>query len=93
MSRPQGNNADEWAAWFFEHAGHGACFLGVQIAEAIDDHVERTSLLDRMQCVRFIKWIDGVHAVCIGGRFDGWLMHRHPDGQWISVRKLDQEYP
>lgn len=24
-----------------------------------------------------------------GGRFHGWLFRRHPDGQWISVRKLE----
>lgn len=23
-----------------------------------------------------------------GGRFHGWLFHQHPDGQWISERKL-----
>lgn len=28
-----------------------------------------------------------------GERFHGWLMHQHPDGQWISVRKLDQVDP
>lgn len=28
------------------------------------------------------------HGVCIGGRFNGWLMWLHPDGQWVSVRKL-----
>lgn len=29
-------------------------------------------------------------AVCCnpGGRFHGWLFRRHPDGQWVSVRKL-----
>lgn len=25
-----------------------------------------------------------------GGRFHGWLFRRHPDGQWISERKLEQ---
>ncbi len=24
-----------------------------------------------------------------GGRFHGWLFRKHPDGAWISVRKLD----
>lgn len=28
-----------------------------------------------------------------GGKFDGWLMRRHPDGQWVSVRKLDAADP
>lgn len=32
-------------------------------------------------------------GVCIGGRFNGWLMRRHPDGQWVSVRKLETVNP
>ena len=24
-----------------------------------------------------------------GGRFHGWLFRRYPDGQYVSVRKLD----
>ena len=23
-----------------------------------------------------------------GGRFHGWLFYKHPDGQWVSDRKL-----
>lgn len=92
MTRPAGNDADEWVLWFFEHAGHGAQYLGVQIAEALDEHIERTALLDRSQYVRFIK-IDPTHAVCVGGRYDGWLVWKHPDGQWVTIRELAQEYP
>lgn len=30
-----------------------------------------------------------VYAACLdGGRFNGWLMWKHPDGQWVSKRKL-----
>jgi hypothetical protein len=32
-------------------------------------------------------------GVCIGGRFDGWLMRKHPDGQWVSEAKLESEDP
>lgn len=30
-------------------------------------------------------------AICCNpnGRFHGWLFRKHPDGQWVSVRKLD----
>lgn len=24
------------------------------------------------------------------GRFHGWLFKKHPDGQWVSVRKLNK---
>lgn len=33
------------------------------------------------------------HGVCIGGRFDGWIMWKHPDGQWVSVEKPEPEVP
>jgi hypothetical protein len=92
MDRPTGNNADEWTAWFFEHAGYGASYLGVQIAEAIDGHVARTALLDHAQVPRIIRTATD-HGVCVGGSFDGWLMWRHPDGRWVSVRKLETEHP
>ena len=34
-------------------------------------------------------------AICCNpsGRFHGWLMRQHPDGQWVSVRKLDETKP
>lgn len=32
-------------------------------------------------------------GVCVGGRFDGWLMRKHPDGQWVSEKKLESEDP
>ena len=31
-----------------------------------------------------------VYSACLdGGRFHGWLMWKHPDGQWVSKRKLE----
>lgn len=27
------------------------------------------------------------------GKFHGWIMRRHPDGMWISVRKLEAVDP
>ncbi len=32
-------------------------------------------------------------AVCAGGRWDGWLFWRHPDGQWVSREKLKTAPP
>jgi hypothetical protein len=32
-------------------------------------------------------------GVCIGGRFNGWLMAKGRGGQWVSVRKLATEDP
>lgn len=29
-------------------------------------------------------------AVCADGRWRGWLCRRHPDGQFITVRKLPE---
>lgn len=39
---------------------------------------------------RFLILPDGM-SVCLGGRFNGWLMRKHPDGQWVSVQKLPVE--
>ena len=35
-----------------------------------------------------IETKDGRHAVCLdGGRFHGWVFYRHPNGQWVSLRR------
>jgi len=34
--------------------------------------------------------LDDLHAVCVGGRWDGWKFYRHPDGQWVSLEKLKE---
>lgn len=92
MKRPSDNNADAWAVWLEENADASNSYKAVQIAEAMDASEERSRLLDRMQAERFL-WIDADHAVKIGGSFDGWLMWKHPDGEWVSVRRLMQERP
>lgn len=31
-----------------------------------------------------------VYAACLdGGRYHGWLMWKHPDGQWVTKRKME----
>ena len=37
--------------------------------------------------------IDAMHAVCVGGRWDGWKFYKHPDGQWVSLEKLNEVRP
>lgn len=37
--------------------------------------------------------ISSDRGVCVGGRWDGWLMIRHPDGHWVSHHKLDAVDP
>lgn len=32
-------------------------------------------------------------AVCIGGKWDGWLFWLHPNGNWVSARKLPETEP
>lgn len=88
--RPTDSNADAWNLWLEEHADSGNAYKAVQIATALDLSEERSRLLDRLQACRVI-FISEDHGVCVGGRFDGWLMWKHPDGQWVSVRKLVQE--
>ncbi len=38
----------------------------------------------------YILKTDDDHGVCVGGRFNGWLMWLHPDGQWVSVLQLER---
>lgn len=88
--RPTDNNADAWHVWLEEHGDSSNAYKAVQIATALDISEERSRLLDRMQAPRVIFTSED-HGVCVGGRFDGWLMWKHPDGQWVTVRKLVQE--
>lgn len=37
--------------------------------------------------------LDKEHGVCVGGRYDGYLMRRHVDGYWVTARKLEAVDP
>lgn len=49
---------------------------------------ERDAEIARLREARILVLPNGHTGVCVGGRFNGWLMCRHPDGQWVSVVKL-----
>jgi len=34
---------------------------------------------------------DGQNAVICGGRQDGWLCWKHPDGQWVTKERCNVE--
>lgn len=36
-----------------------------------------------------IAKISETEGVCLDGKWRGWLFRKHPDGQWVSVRKLE----
>jgi hypothetical protein len=36
---------------------------------------------------------DHANGVVIGGKWDGWLVWRHPDGQWVTVQKAEVRDP
>ena len=40
-----------------------------------------------------IAKINETEGVCMDGRWKRWLFRRGPDGQWVSVRKLDAVDP
>jgi hypothetical protein len=40
-----------------------------------------------------IYLVSPIEGVCIGGRWNGWLMRKHADGRWMSVRKLETANP
>ncbi|MBN7804860.1 hypothetical protein JZX86_05715 [Agrobacterium rosae] len=37
-----------------------------------------------------IAKISSREGVCLDGKWKGWLFRKHPDGQWVSVRKLEE---
>ena len=53
----------------------------------------RDAEIARLREARILVLPNGHTGVCVGGRFNGWLMHRHPDGQWVSVVKLQEVDP
>lgn len=40
-----------------------------------------------------IAKITDITGVCLEGKWKGWLFNKHPDGQWVSIRKLDETDP
>lgn len=38
-----------------------------------------------------VKTWDGKNAVCVEGRFYGWAFYKHPDGQWVTIRKASDD--
>ena len=87
--RPTGSNADEWHIFLSEHldnrAGNsGLTYMAVQISEAIEYASQgRMFDLGNGLAVNF----------CPSGRFHGWIFRKHPDGYYVSVRKLDTIVP
>ena len=37
--------------------------------------------------------VESDRAVCVGGKWDGWLFWLHPNGGWVSARKLPETEP
>jgi hypothetical protein len=81
--RPSGTNADEWNVFLSEHAD-ALPYVAVQIVEALEK-VSPPEIFD----------LGNGFAVNFNprGRFHGWLFRRHPDGQWVSVKKLEKDEP
>lgn len=50
-----------------------------------------TALLDRMQEPRVLVLPGGEQGVICGGRQDGWLCWKHPDGQWVTKERCNVE--
>ena len=97
MRRPHGSDADEWHLFLSEYLDNranspsGLTFIAVQIAEALDEAQESRKLdFDALQQTLFDLGNGTAVNFSPRGRFHGWLFRRHPDGQWISVHKLEK---
>ncbi len=93
--RPQDSNADQWQVFLDERLDNranspsGLAYCAVQIAEAIDAAELRGAALNPP----IIHMYSDDHGVCVGGRWHGWIMWKHPDGQFVSVRKAEPVSP
>jgi hypothetical protein len=38
-----------------------------------------------------VETYDRKNAICIEGRFYGWAFYKHPDGQWVTIRKATDD--
>jgi hypothetical protein len=62
-----------------------------EVREAVD------ALLDLSEQQRgkidepYLVLLSDGQAVCIGGKWNGWKFWKHPDGRWVSIKKLPQE--
>jgi hypothetical protein len=89
--------AEELDAYYAqEHAGdhpHSVTKLA-QAKEANPARAALTALQEQPAPVARLLLLGDGQAVKVGGaRFDGWLFRQHPDGHYVSVRKLDVAPP
>ena len=60
-----------------------------QVAQAQAAELERLRAeRDVLTKPRIVILPDGYYGVCIGGRWDGWMMFRGANGQWVSNHKM-----
>lgn len=107
LDRPTDAEREELAKWMEAlDAQHSAQALATSSHQVHNDHMNDAKRARRIAAIlrqlapaqagesvphRMLDLGDG-NAVCIGGRFDGWLMRRHHDGQFVSVRLLSRAY-
>lgn len=82
--------------WFHKGERHNG-MLDAQAAAQADYEASIMAALDvqplTVQDAARVLLISSDRGVCVGGRWDGWLMIRHPDGHWVSHHKLDAVDP
>ena len=65
--------------------------MSAQTHEAAVKEYARNAHQEKKEAMSdFIAKVNDQEGVCLGGRWQGWLFRKHPDGQWVSVRKLEQ---
>jgi hypothetical protein len=89
------NGLGGWRLWTADDADDPAVVAVPYILAAEHERLmaERDAEIARMRDARILVLPGGLTGVCVGSRFGGWLMRRHPDGQWVSVVKLQEVDP
>jgi hypothetical protein len=80
------NDAPGWSY----HCAH----IGVSdIREAATALTAQAARIAELEGAPKIAVIRDNEGVCLSGRWAGWLFRKHPDGQWVSVLKLELRDP
>lgn len=69
----------------------GVAVERMQEAEARAERAEAALATARREAEPYIIMIGPYRGVCVGGRWNNWLFHKHADGHWVSQQKLNSE--
>lgn len=97
-NNPYSKNPSVWELYKFAAR---AAIEAMDVAAIIDDRkppageqigevADTGNRLDAREPAPTMFLVESDRAVCFGGRWHGWLFWLHPNGNWVSARKLTE---